>query len=85
MSFSWNYEAKAFFFISWFTGPPMLKFPISENKNKLELEFFFSLLRHQIFKKNSRKPTNKKKEGLSVISQMQWIQGFSSHSQLGAI
>jgi hypothetical protein len=45
------------YFISWFTGPPTLKFPISEKK--LNWDFFFPPTSD--FQKNSRKPTNKKK------------------------
>jgi hypothetical protein len=33
---------RPFFFISWFTGPPTLKFPISEEKNKIGIGFFSS-------------------------------------------
>jgi hypothetical protein len=43
----WQYFELGLFFISWFTGPPMLKFPISEEKNKMELFFwwfFFPLI-----------------------------------------
>jgi hypothetical protein len=64
------------FFISWFTGLPMLKFPISEREKKIGIVFlfcfflkkwigqsffFFFFPLWEIFQKNSHKPTNKKK------------------------